>query len=32
MIVRNETGVLFLENNDMSGPLPADFGQLDWSK
>ena len=25
-------GVLFLENNDMKGPLPADFADLDWSK
>ena len=24
--------VLFLENNDMSGPLPADFGDLDWKQ
>ena len=25
-------GVLFLENNDMRGALPTDFGTLDWSK
>ena len=23
---------LFLENNDMSGPLPANFGDLDWKQ